>query len=65
MAARHGDAEGFPNRSRRHGEAPVGSLQSAVERVHARQEVVNRCCAAPTCCRSFCGSGTHSARRGR
>ncbi|CAM5711479.1 hypothetical protein AQI96_26350 [Streptomyces canus] len=40
MAARHGDAEGFPNRSRRHGEAPIGSLQPAVERVHARQEVV-------------------------
>jgi hypothetical protein len=40
MAARRDDAEGFPNRSRRPGEAPIGSLQSAAERVHVRQEVV-------------------------
>lgn len=40
MAARGDDSEGFPSRSRRHGQTPVGSLQPAVERVHVRQEVV-------------------------
>ncbi|MDH6436559.1 hypothetical protein M2158_005099 [Streptomyces sp. SAI-144] len=40
MAARRDDSEGFPNHSRRPGEAPIGSLQSAAERVHVRQEVV-------------------------
>ncbi|WP_406155006.1 hypothetical protein OG806_02520 [Streptomyces sp. NBC_00882] len=40
MAARRDTSEGFPNCSRRRGEAPIGSLQSAVERVDVRQEVV-------------------------
>lgn len=40
MVARRGDSGGFPAHSRRNGAAPIGSLESAVERVHVRQEVV-------------------------
>ncbi|MFI1358076.1 hypothetical protein ACH4TV_31500 [Streptomyces sp. NPDC020898] len=40
MAARRDDSDGFPARSRRHGEAAIESLQTAGQRVHVRQEVV-------------------------
>jgi hypothetical protein len=40
MVARRDDSGGFPAHSRRNGAVPFGRLESAVERVHVRQEVV-------------------------
>ena len=40
MVARRDDSGGFPAHSRRNGAAPFGRLQSAVERVDVKQEVV-------------------------
>ena len=40
MAACHDDSGGFPARSRRHGEALIGSPQPAGERVLIAQDVV-------------------------